>query len=1657
MKKSLKILSGMLFLILFGQMYNHAQTYGHEWIPAGGNCVKVKIAVNGYYRLKPSQLRAGGMEGTEIRSEDLKLINFGRELPLDLTKSSGPLIEDDYIGFYAEKNTIGLDSLLYKDWKKDLFNPEYSHVTDTNAYFICLEPGVNHLRYTEIQQDIAGNSDTPWPYYLHDEKVIFTSNYFKNVDGDVRYSNFEPSEGFGSELRQNSTINLTVSGFLPSAIAPVLSIRGGANNHLQKLQLNLNGQFLDTLVSGAKQNINRSYTLNEQDIKSAMNLNIRNLDPNDRHRIAYVSLQYTRAFQFGGGNSYRFTMDASDSSRKIEISGFNLTGGNIVLYDLNKGLRYNTLISGDKVLAVIGPSDGNTDYLLVNENSGILTVPQISRPEIIMPQYNDEDYIIISNKVLRPEASDYVLEYAAYRSSAEGGSHKVKIVDVQEIYDLFGYGIDRHFYSFKNFSEYIRRYWQEVKFVLILGKGIEYPFARKPEEVEAMLHKTFYIPSYGYPASDNMLFSERDFPDPYFAIGRIAARNAEDIKIYLDKIKEYDAARRLPQTIEDRYWMKRVLHLGGGKNNNEQDAIRNGLDNVARVLRESAYGAEVRSFYKLSSDAVQFAVNEEINRMFENGLGLINFFGHSSVGTWDFSIENPRNYDNFGKYPIILSLGCYSGNLHGSVKGISESFVLEKNRGSIAFFASTGTAFIPTLANYSREFYQLFTDEYRNRTMGEVITFLANKYRNSTFSNYAFYSQMTYHGDPAVKMYIFDGPDYVFDNNSVKTDPALIQASQEDFFIETDIVNIGAHTKDSVEIAFYHSLPDGKVIDTLIIKKEGIASKEKLKIPLKNYGLASIGKNILNGIIDPDNKISEVAYPAAENNNTLNFNRGYEFFVTDNFAKTVYPPDLGIINTGDHYVLKASTTSVPVAKAKYIVQIDTTAYFNSPLLESASIESEGGLIEYRPATALVNERVYYWRISPDSAAGQGYKWSGASFVYLPDEEEGWNQSHFFQFLGNDFLNTEFGETTKRRLEFGREFNFVKIRNRLWDVNDKPGYFYNNVRFGSVSPWDFMDAGVGMVVNNQFNMWDLLNPAGGLFGSFNPTGTALDVFAFRTNTPEERKKVVDFIESKITKGYYLTFFTIQRNEQSDYKPQEWDSDMAIYGNSIFNVLEKLGAQRVRELETTGSVPYLIQLVNGDEGVLAEKVAENVNGIIESNVAYYNKRLQGEVQSSAIGPMTRWNSIKYEFLPNNFQNATSSVNIIGIEKSGNEKIIDKELWQNNNLSGIQSNIYPYLKISANLRNPNERIPPQLKYWRIAGKPLPDAAVELATTSNPPLIEVQHGQNVSIRYKIRNTNYIAMDSILVKYTIFDQNNNTNISYKRLQPLQSNGVIEDNFRFPVLIGYEDIIKVVIEINPDKDQEELYFFNNSYVQNFKIIRDNVNPILDIYFDGIKIMDRDIVSPTPEIRIELRDNNILLPLNDPRLFEIQLDTGRNQSITVPFDSPDLRFFPGNETEPAILIYSPKLTDGDYRLTVQGRDISGNKSGLKPQSINFRVITESAVSNILNYPNPFSTSTQFIFTLTGREIPQDFSIIIMTLSGKIVKEIHKNELGNLRIGLNKTEYRWDGTDDYGSKLANGVYLYKVNIRNADNREIKHFEIKKADSFFKEGFGKLVIMR
>jgi hypothetical protein len=130
----------------------------------------------------------------------------------------------------------------------------------------------------------------------------------------------------------------------------------------------------------------------------------------------------------------------------------------------------------------------------------------------------------------------------------------------------------------------------------------------------------------------------------------------------------------------------------------------------------------------------------------------------------------------------------------------------------------------------------------------------------------------------------------------------------------------------------------------------------------------------------------------------------------------------------------------------------------------------------------------------------------------------------------------------------------------------------------------------------------------------------------------------------------------------------------------------------------------------------------------------------------------------------------------------------------------------------------------------------------------------------------------------------------------------------------------------------------------------------------------------------------------------------------------------------------ELAAGDHTLTLKAWDVHNNSS---KSTLEFVVAesSEIALDHVLNYPNPFTTRTYFMFEHNQACELLDVRIQIFTVSGKLVKSIVQQTAPS---GFRSEPIEWDGLDDYGDKIGRGVYVYKVEIKNPDGQKAEQFE-------------------
>ena len=1639
---------------LSAQMVNGIDTlYGNEWINTAQTYYKIPVITDGIYKFTYQSLVDAGIPASALSGNQFQVIHMGEEIPIH-TSTDGAFNSNEYLEFYGEKNRSALDTYLWDNPELEIMNPEHSLFTDTSSYFLTWNNGTNNDRMQIVTNNIS-NPPPADPFYEHEEMSVQTNKFFKepfNSQGAFK-SNYLAGEGFCSTVAVSNSVTLEATNIQSQNNASVF-VQGVTKSGGHQIQMTINGtEYFNETLNGSVI-FRQNFDLADSDFAASNTVTVQGLNGNlDKHGISIVKLKYRRNFDFDNQNQFIFNVASSGNDKFLEIDNFDAGGQNPILYDITNNIRIETTLSANQVKVKIPGSATERKMILYNPTSGVNLSTTMAPFTPIDFNQTEGEFIIITNERLFDDGSgnNYIQEYANYRASAQGGGFNTKIVEIQDLYDHFAYGVHRHPLSIRNFTHYIEKKWDNPQHVFIIGKGVEYKNTRNN------ISGRFFIPTFGTPGSDNLLLSTNKTSTPIIPVGRIAAKNGDDVRSYLEKVIARETAQQTPsQTIEDKAWLKRVMQLSGG-GANEQATIANHLNALGDVIEEGCLGAEVTTFYKDSSDPIQISVNQQIFDLINSGVSMLTFFGHSSVGAFDFVIDKCENYGNIDKSFVMLSLGCYSGNVHTGLVGIGEDFTFCEDKGAVAFCASSGLAYISPLRAFAEKFYDLTGTTYCAQGIGKILQQTIEYTDANSAGINEMTQQFTLHGDPALLISYTQEPDYLVDESSVSFEPSIVSALLDDFEIKFDVVNIGNNINDSINILVERELSNGQLstVASYKIAAPGFRKTEVVTIP--SLGKESAGLNRFYIKVDSNDEVVENPQPIAENNNELyssNGERGTTLYIIDDSARPIFPEDYAIINTNS-IKLTASTLNSTSTPRNYLMEIDTTQLFNSSLKQSTEIMQGGGIVDWTPNFNYQENTVYYWRVSPDSiSTTESYNWQGHSFVYLPNESTGWNQSHYFQYIPDEYYRMKLNEAR----EFEYEFNLIgiTIENTELIPGTGPNFIIDGTNDGEFWWWGG-DQHICVTVADPSGQFLLNMPDDPTNNAVNPWGVDVRAFFFETDNITGREDLVNFLNG-IPNNHTVFFNTYQNQPTSDYMPQDWALDSLTYGTNIFQVLEGNGASQVRDLES-GARPYTF-IYNTSTGAEAETIATTNTDLITTDYELEQLVTAGTVTSVPIGPASEWQTMEWNPIYSAIPAEDSiSVSIIGVTTTGVDTLLFSNLTgTSQSLEDVDADAIPYVKLVFNSRDDISRTTAQIDYWRVLYRSLPDAAINPNKFFFCNQDTLQQGESFELKVAVENPSALDMDSLLVKYTFKDQSNNEVTVFNRNKPLLKGDTLVTNLEF-MTGGLDGLLNFSMELNPNEDQPELYQFNNYLIKQLYVNQDNENPILDVTFDGYHILDGDIVSPAPLITIQLNDENEYLTLSDTSLFNIFLNYPSGLTQNISFMDDFVTFYPATEASAnkAVIELRPTfLEEGLYQLIVQAEDVTGNQSGSIDYKVQFEVITKKAISNILNYPNPFSTSTQFVYTLTGDEVPEYFKIQVLNVSGRIVKEITQDEMGPLKVGRNKSEYRWDGTDTYGNRLANGVYLYRIVAKNAMGEDFEKIQTG-ADKFFKRGFGKMVILR
>lgn len=1711
-----------------------AQTYGNEWIDYSQSYYSIKIVQDGVYRIDSAALADAGIPVGSILSENFQLFGKEREIPLHIVDGGDSSIDGgDYILFYGQRNDGWLDSTIYVN-PNTIASPGLSLYNDTIQYFLTWNSSTTNLRYT-VETDVDFASYTPATHFMSLVKRSFSSNYFEgHRESPLSSSFYVAGEGWGSGMYNGVPGGTTITPSLANpfryagADAPdgeflALCVSasdaeiplGSAFNHHLRLRLgNSATTILDTTFTGYKQikastlipasELGASGTSFYFDIIDDLNVDT------DFQSFTYYQLKYPRQTTFGGSPTLQFSVRNSALESKIRLDITSAAYSDPIVFVHGETPRLIPFVPNGPTHSMLIPnsSSGVEQNVVYSNQSQIATVTLEAvngtgtfTDFANLPGAADSALLMVYHKNLE----NAVINYRSYRQSLAGGSYNVIMANVEELYQQFGGGIEKHINGIRRFAHYMDGIsTQKPSGLFLIGKGIreanlnsftsDGPGTRfDPSRFQQSL-----VPSFGHPSSDVAITAGLDGTNnwvPLMPTGRISARSETELQNYLEKVIEYEQQQDSTDIYDspNKDWQKHVLHFAGGTNVQEQNNFQSIMNGLEVIIEDSLMGANVTKVYKTDSNPLDPTVLQSVTDRIANGVSLMSYLGHASATSSGFEVnlDEPINWNNAGKYPVMLVNSCYNGNIFQLNNSKSEQFVQQAGYGAIAYIASVHLGEAYNLSTYSSELYRQFTRYNYGETLGAHMQNTIRTMENTVGTSImeATSEQMTLNGDPMLRLNWHTKPEIELLPERVSFDPSDISLLTDSIEMSIALKNLGRSVTQPFSLEVRRNFPQSSVdsIYSFEITELHYIDTFRFKMPVQSN--IALGLNTFTISADIPSFVGEV-YDELNNNQIVK-----TLFINIDGILPVLPYDFAVV-PNDSVTVRASTVN-PIADFNtYRFEIDTTDLFDSPEHRFAIVSGFGGVKEVNPSEWLstssglanplvcTDSTVYFWRVAVNDPVPD---WREFSFQYI-EGKEGWGQDHFFQFKKNSFNSVlydrpdrerEFDGSTKLLLcKALSNITFQNFQDVQWSLDgnlylDNYGVGNFNRKFHvavidpiTLEPWytRFTDWGTDLDHNFGNNNDDQNSWYYNLSNS-----RPMNIFTFNQNDPVRLDSMQSMILNHVPDSHYLLIYT----------PFEtlYDQWTALDSADMYGLFQTLGSDSIHAGRP--NLPFIFFCKKGDPNSVIERFVQAPGGEVSVSINLAGKDYIGFENSTLIGPAANWGNVYWKQDPAESPTYDSTnLRIKAYNISGSLQFtIDTVFTPNDSLINLNSLVdaaqYPYIRLEANYIDTFNLTPSQVDRWHVLYQPLPEAAIDGSSlyTYSHGSDTLEAGQTFDFAVDVKNIFNVDMDSLLIEYWVEDANQVKHpIPYDRQGPLLVGQTMRDTITVPTA-NLSGLNLLVMEVNPYvngslyiTDQPEQAHFNNLLQLPFYVNPDDIHPILDVTFNGRHILNGDIIDPNSEVLITLKDDNeflIMDDISDTTNFGIYLTDPSGIQRRIPFVDASgnvvMQWIPAEPQHKRFkIIWPSELTqDGTYTLFVQGTDKSGNLSGELDYQVSFEVIHESSITHMMNYPNPFSTSTRFVFTLTGSEVPDEILIQIMTVTGRVVREITEDELGQIHIGRNITEYAWDGTDEFGDPLANGVYLYRVKTE-LNGESIEHRE-SGADTHFKKGFGKMYLMR
>ncbi len=1675
----------LVFLVLvwaFSALNIFAQNIGNEWINYAQSYLKIKVDTAGFHRISFTELQQTGFPVANTPSGHLRLYYRGKEQSIitEGLNDALPLIQGQGIIFYGKPNTGAHESILYgkPEWQPHPFANLHS---DTASYFLTAAPTAGGKRI------VSGPGNAPGIGTLTTLTQVYRSVYkseyslgrgYFDLGSRIHHSFFDVGEGWTNRAAGNfQNISIKANApFVPQANGNLRLVIAGRNGRPHRLRVSIGSgaaaRNLDTLFFDRYNTITVNYSITSADIADGtLSVSVSTLGTTgfpDQFSISLAELSYNTPLTALTGNQLMLNNLAAGQYRL----NFNNLPVNSQIFDITNPdsiVRLQVLVPQPSAnnytdfQAIINKEIPGTAELALFNQAGIINIPAAQlewKGRYRNYDPSRADYIIITHPVLRKPTGttgDPITAFAQYRKSTAGGNHDTLIVETPQLYDQFNYGEPSPL-AIRKFIEWVNRVGNP-KFITLIGKGLHIRSRNEPG-----FSSLNQVPALGVPASDLLYTSELNSSGvaPAIAIGRISASTPAQVRQYLNKVIEHEA------TPYNSLWRKNFLHLSGGRTVSEQEQFRGYLAAHAQIAQARLMGAKVKSFNRQANSIVEFI---DVVDVINEGTSVVNIFGHSSIQGADIDIGRPgeQSYRNKGRYPLISINGCYAGNLFETSFSVNEDWVLSADRGAIAFMANVDEGLPSRMNLFIRNWYQtMFADSaFFGKPIGTIHKEFVKDYLQGQISSFdtILAEQMTLHADPALVLFGPKAPDYSITDQSLRVLTAAPTAAMANIQIQAIVSNFGQVPKDSMIIGIWRILPDNSRILVGPYKFRQVFNSDTLVLDIPRPVQPAGGLNRFEVIVDFYDSIREL--------NETNNRAILELNLPTSGINILAPANNSIISSQPVSFIVQMSAAAQNRLIRF--EIDTTPAFNSTALRTGTASGQNIVVYSTSLFSRQDSLVYFWRCRfQDRQAPNDTAYERGSFTYIENAPEGWSQGNFYQTATSTPLDLSVNYNTKN-------WSFIPRSATITCVTSGSSLPQFNSAFNDISI-----NGTSIFAGTSSTCWNGDNVNGRLLGIrfdrntlraypfyWNPAGAAQYWRSLCGREPMSVTFIPNWlVNAQIPSTSIFTDDMIRQMKPGDYMLLTNMGKVDFKNWRVFQrrALATIGADTNQFKAVGNGHPYIIlgRRAPTYAGPGGQRVAEafspptsdSTSQTISISATLNGNITSGTLTSQLIGPAAEWQTARV-FVKSNPEDYYGW-DIIAQTLTGEDSVVATKLRsQVLDISGLNAKRFPYVYLRVTLTDSISATPPQLKKWEVYFRSVPELIINqnLAGINFNNINDKPEGTVFSFKTGFQNITARGFDdSLTVLVNIRHQDGRRPVSQTfKIRPIRGRDTATLLIPQINTLGRGGNNSIQVYINPRILPEQQYGNNIADIP-FKVIADKTNPILDVAIDGKKVMDGDLVSPNPTLLISLKDENRLIRKTDTSGIDLyfQKSCPDCKKERISLSNQEVRFTPAQGNTPLQIEYKPgKLDDGTHTLFINAPDAAGNKAGGKEYRLSFKVENEASVTRFYPYPNPFSTQTRFVFTLSGAEVPDEILIRISTVSGRVVKEIKGSDLGPIRIGNNISQYAWDGTDQYGDKLANGVYFYYVIIKSR-GQEIKH-RATAGDDTFQNGIGKIYILR